>query len=250
MTTLKTLEDRLASAIGTFWSKRDSQLADGGSDGSQAYAGSRGAVVGGGHLDGFITLVHELLVEGGLQHSCVFVSKSKKKPILPGFFRATKNWDLVVVDSGKLIAIIEFKSHVGSLGNNFNNRVEEALGNATDLHTAYREGAFAPSQAPWLGYVMLLEDSADCHSPVKTQEPHFKVLPEWKNASYAQRYEVFCKKLVRERLYSAACFLISARPEKGKLATYTEPSQEIGFKNFAASLIGHAAGIATLKENP
>ena len=56
----------------------------------------------------------------------------------------------MVVD-GTLLAAFEFKSQVGpSFGNNFNNRTEEALGSATDLWTAFREGAFQTSQRPWL----------------------------------------------------------------------------------------------------
>jgi hypothetical protein len=63
--------------------------------------------------------------------------------------------------SGAWIAtVIEVKAHVGSFGNNFNNRVEEALGNATDFWSAYREATFAPSARPWLGYLMMLEHRA------------------------------------------------------------------------------------------
>ena len=41
---------------------------------------------------------------------------------LPGYFRPTKLWDLLVTYKGQLIAAIELKSHVGpSFGNNFNN---------------------------------------------------------------------------------------------------------------------------------
>jgi hypothetical protein len=34
---------------------------------------------------------------------------------------------------GSLVATVEVKSQVGSFGNNFNNRVEEAIGSATDF---------------------------------------------------------------------------------------------------------------------
>jgi hypothetical protein len=45
---------------------------------------------------------------------------------------------------------MEFKSQIGpSFGNNFNNRTEEALGSATDIWAAYREGAFKPSSRPF-----------------------------------------------------------------------------------------------------
>ncbi|MEY3276128.1 MAG: Restriction endonuclease XhoI, partial [Verrucomicrobiota bacterium] len=34
--------------------------------------------------------------------------------ILPGYFRATKNWDVLVVHRDRLLAAFEFKSQVGS----------------------------------------------------------------------------------------------------------------------------------------
>jgi hypothetical protein len=241
---LEHLERRLSEAVALFWKVRGQQLKKGGGTADAQYAGTRGAVVGGGHLDGIIDLVRALLVEGGLESASIY--PNAKSSVLPGFFRPTKEWDLVVVSDRKLIATIEFKSQVGSFGNNFNNRVEEALGNATDLHTAYREGAFAPSPAPWLGYMMLLEHCPKSTAPVGFSEPHFKVFQEWKGASYAKRYELFCQKLVRERQYNAACFLTSAERE-GIKGVYHEPCAEIGFKAFASSLIGHAAGIAKVR---
>ena len=119
-------------------------------------------------------------------------------------------------------ASVEFKSHVGSFGNNFNNRVEEALGNATDLNTAYREGAFQPSSKPWLGYMMLLEEHKKSTRPVRLREPHFPAFPEFHDASYQRRYELFCTRLVRERLYDAACLIVSPS-DKGSNGEYKEP---------------------------
>ncbi len=112
-------------------------------------------------------------------------------------------------ENGQFLAGIEFKSQVGSFGNNYNNRTEEAIGSACDLWAAYREGAFKPSARPWLGYLMLLEHAPESTRPVRAQEPHFKVFPEFKKASYAKRYEILLTKLVRERLYDSACFLLS-----------------------------------------
>lgn len=145
---------------------------------------------------------------------------------------------------GNLFAGIEFKSQAGpSYGNNFNNRVEEAIGSATDLWTAYREGAFKLSQRPWLGYFMLLEDEPRSTSPVPVQELHFKVFEEFRDASYARRYQLFCERLVRERLYDATCFLMSDR-EHGLKGNYSEPAEELSFRNFAISLMGRAQAYA------
>jgi hypothetical protein len=125
-------------------------------------------------------------------------------------FRPEKQWDLLVVVKNCLIAAVEFKSQVGpSFGNNYNNRTEEALGSATDIWAAYREGAFKPSQRPWLGYLMLLEEVPGSMRPVRAKEPHFKVFPEFRQASYAKRYEILLTKLVRDRLYDSACLLLS-----------------------------------------
>ena len=195
-------------------------------------------------MDGFVDLVKDLLLEAGMPEASIF---RKSRVELPGFFRATKEWDLLVVSEGHLLASIEFKSQVGpSFGNNYNNRTEEALGSATDIWTAYREGAFKDSPRPWLGYLMLLEETPKSLSPVAVSEPHFSVLPEFRETSYAKRYELLCLKLVRERLYDAACFLLSEN-SGGTRARYQEPSGELSFRNFVTSLTGHLIAYRNLR---
>ena len=112
------------------------------------------------------------------------------------------------------------------------------MGSALDLWTAFREGAFNKSIRPWLGYLMLLEDCTESRSPVKVSEPHFPVFKEFKSASYAKRYELFCRKLVREGHYSAACFLTSQVTE-GLQGRYVEPSPDINLLTFVRSLSAH-----------
>src|SRR2546430_10808718 len=140
-----------------------------------------------------------------------------------------------------------FKSQVGSFGNNYNNRTEEAIGSATDIWAAYREGAFKPSARPWLGYMMLLGEAPGSMRPVKAQEPHFQVFPEFKDASYAKRYEILLTKLVRERLYDSACFLMSNATD-GLKGLYKEPARELSFQNFVESLLAKAIAVAKSKQ--
>ena len=195
-------------------------------------------------MNGFINLVRDFLCESGLPKAHVYCEKSVE---LPGWYRPEKKWDLLVVSNGKLLAGIEFKSQVGSFGNNYNNRTEEAIGSATDIWAAYREGAFKPSARPWLGYLMLLEEAPSSVSPVRAREPHFKVFPEFKEASYAKRYEILLTKLVRERLYDAACFLM-ANATDGLRGVYGEPAQELSFRNFIESLAAKAIAVAKSEE--
>lgn len=236
------IESSVRSA--SFWKTRQQQERKQGAASGKRDQGSRSAVTGGAQLDGFIKLVSDLLIESGIPDGTIF---RRKHVELPGFFRPTKEWDLLVVVEGHLLGSIESKSQVGpSFGNNYNNRTEEALGSATDLWTAYREGAFRKSPRPCLGYFMLLEEVPRSTSPVAVSEPHFPVFEEFREASYAKRYELFCQRLVRERLYDAACFLLSDSVTglKGK---FREPSPELSFGNFIAFWTGRAIAYAKLR---
>jgi hypothetical protein len=189
-------------------------------------------------MDGFISLIADLAASAGADATTI---SRRKRLELPGFFRPTKEWDLLIVSNDRLIAVIEAKSQVGpSFGNNFNNRTEEAMGSALDLWTAYREGAFSPSRQPWLGYLFLLEDCPNSQRPVAVREPHFEIFPEFRDASYAKRYELFCLKLVRERHYNSASFLMSSSKD-GPSGAYSEPSPELTFASFARSFQAHIA---------
>jgi hypothetical protein len=237
------LRDEIAEAVRHFWRIRDKQgESQGGVEGDKD-RGSRAKVTGGAHIDGFVELIARKLREVGCADEHLI---RKQRTELPGFFRPTKEWDLLVIIDGHLVASIEFKSQVGSFGNNYNNRTEEAIGNATDLWTAYREGAFNPSVRPWLGYFMLLEDARGSTRAVGVSEPHFKVFEEFRGASYAKRYELLLTKLVRERLYDAACFIMSDR-EHGPSGAYREPSPELAFAPFLATLIGKVQGFMKMR---
>ena len=230
------LDLKLKSTVAQFWSSRETQAQKQGAKTGVRDAGARTTVTGGSQMDGFVALVRDALEESGVDRPVVYCERYVE---LPGWFRPEKKWDLLVVVEGCLIAAIEFKSQVGSFGNNFNNRTEEAVGSATDLWAAYREGAFKPSARPWLGYLMLLEDAPGSTRPVKSQEPHFKVFEEFRAASYARRYEVLLTKLVRERLYDATCFLMSTSTD-GPKGHYSEPVAELNFTNFISSLLAKA----------
>jgi hypothetical protein len=234
---VKDLDRRVAAAVRLFWSERKRQA---GSDtDSTEWKGERGAVTGGKHLDGFVTLICELMEESGVPGGHVHRSKKLE---LPGYFRAEKKWDLAIVANRTLIGAIELKSISGSFGNNLNNRAEEALGNATDVLTAYENGAFAPSERPWLGYVFLLNETPKSTRPVGNREPHFRVLPEFKGASYAKRAELLCERLVREGLYNAACFMLIDASAASR-GTFQEPNPELSFRKLMASLAGRLAAV-------
>jgi hypothetical protein len=205
--------------------------------------GLRSAVTGGGQMDGFIDLFVDLMVNSGFPDRYIF----RKKAIeLPGYFRPTKEWDLLVVREKTLIAALEIKSQVGpSFGNNFNNRTEEAIGSAIDLWTAFREQAFLESPQPFLGYFFMLEDCSASNRPVSVQEPHFKVFQDFVGASYVKRYEIFCRKLVLERHYTSAA-LISSTQEEGLRGQYKSPADDLSLERLTTILLKHI-GLSALR---
>jgi hypothetical protein len=231
-------EEMVRAAVSHYWNTRLSQQQKQQKSGT-VDQGLRAAVTGGAQMNGFIELFARLIASTGLNEKFI---QRKGSLELPGYFRPTKEWDLLVVKDGKLIAAIEAKSQVGpSFGNNFNNRTEEAMGSALDLWTAYREGAFHTSPHPFLGYFFMLEDCPASTRPVRVREPHFHVFPEFKGASFKKRYEVFCRKLVLERHYTASAFITSNRTD-GPDGISSTPSEELSVKNFAHALTAHVGG--------
>jgi len=235
-------EARALKAVRFFWGNRETALAKQIGSGSRD-RGSRGAVTAGRNMDGFLAIAQSLTEANGLARANICIRK--RVLTLPGFFRPTKIWDMLVIYRGTLVAALEFKSHVGpSFGNNFNNRSEEAIGTAYDLWTAWREGAFGEdAPRPFLGWIMLLEDSDRSNTPVRDNEPHFPVDPAFRGASYAQRYDLLCRRLVREGLYSSAAFMTSPRSasENGQ---YRHLSDLTSLKTFVTGFAGHIASVA------
>lgn len=242
------IEKRLQDAVQSYWDARsknkEKQIQSGKID-----AGTRGEVTGGTQMGALEVLVADILCDAGLERLDV---RTRTALELPGYFRATKKWDLIVVSGGQLVAAMEFKSQAGkSIGNNVNNRSEEAVGSAKDLWTAFREGRFGNSPAPFLGYFFLLEDRESVKRSVANKEPYFAVDPAYRGeekkakqgdqryagVSYGKRYELLCRRLVLERLYSSASFVMATNSLPTQI---TQPAEDLTFQRLAAALRGHA----------
>ena len=217
---------------------------------------ARGEVTGGTQMGALEVLVADILCEAGLKKLDV---RTRTALELPGYFRATKKWDLIVVSDGRLVLAMEFKSQAGkSIGNNVNNRSEEAVGSAKDIWTAYREGRFGSSPTPFLGYFFMLEDRENVKRAVSNKEPYFAVDPIFRGAKkskeskdqysgvpYAKRYEILCRRLVLERLYTSACFLMSTN---SKPTVVSQPANDLTFARFVAALRGHVVTFLGAKQ--
>jgi len=232
---------KAAEAVMAFWGNRAAaklkQIEAGIID-----QGERAGVTGGKNMDGFVALLLDLINANGLGHAEIHLKRAVLT--LPGYFRPTKLWDLIITYKGELIAAIELKSQVGpSFGNNFNNRTEEAIGTAHDIWTAYREEAFGKQGRPFIGWLMLVEDEVKSRSPIRDASPHFPVFKEFQGASYLKRYDLLCQRLVQEQLYTSAALITSPRSacETGE---FGQMSEMTSLTAFVASFAGHIAATA------
>lgn len=225
-------------AIRKFWETRESAGLKQ-KPSAKIDSGERSKVTAGKNMDGFVDLIKTIVCANGLTKANIKLNTSALT--LPGFFRPTKRWDILVIHDNVLIAAIELKSHVGpSFSNNFNNRTEEALGTAKDIWTAFREGAFGDNTAPFIGWLMLLEDSPKSCLPVKATSPNFQIFSEFKNTSYTDRYNLLCKKMIQERLYTSATLITSRKTEK-TCGNFKTSEGMTGLKSFVSSLAAHVA---------
>lgn len=231
---LEDIEQQVADATSYYWATLSDQ-ADVQLKSENAARGRRSQVLGGSQMDGFAQLIENALVDAGVPRQAVLHDHDAT---LPGYYRATKRWDIAVVLDDELLAVMELKSIASSFGNNLNNRIEEAVGNNTDLYQAYEQGLFEPSPTPWVGYLILMADTEKSRTSVRIREPNFEVDDEFKDASYIDRSEQLCLRMVRQRLVDAATF-ITSRKEDGLDGHYDEPNEELTFRRYASSLVAH-----------
>jgi hypothetical protein len=213
--------------------------------------GRRSESTGGKQMDSLANLIAQLFKDEGLPEESI---RYKSQRNVPGYYRPTKDWDLLVVHKGMLVAAVELKSIASSFGKNMNNRIEEAIGIAEDVRTAYREGTFGTSK-PWLGYLFVISDEEETRRPTqlnKTSLPVDEVFLNedargWRDrgVSYQKRAETFCRRLVLEQLYDAACFVVSSRDPEAEVL---QPADDMTFGRFAASIRGHARYVLELDE--
>lgn len=220
---------RAEEAVRFFWESRNDAAARNAA-GDRADQGRRGEATGGKALDQFVSLMEGLVELSGFDGARVSIRRGQIA--LPGYYRPSKQWDLVVTHDGDVVAAVEFKSHMGltNLGKNYNNRNEEAVGSAVDFWTAWESTEAA--DRPFLGWFLLVEESYESTRPLVSRVSYGQVDSEFRGASFLQRYDILCQRLVGNGLYSAAGVMgISA--EDATSGEYSDVSDATSFVSFA-----------------
>jgi hypothetical protein len=229
----------LELAIAAYWRTKDEQEAAADEIRSTA-EGTAKTVRGGGQFNPLVNLISRFFTDAGYPLESVGVEG--RKVTLPGFFRPNKRWDLVVVHKGVLVAAIEMKALGGpSFGNNYNNRIEEAIGNSIDLSRANLEDLTGPEK-PWLGYFFLMNDEEGSRRPTSPREGCFPIEEFWLGRSFQERFEITASRLLDEKFYDSICYVISSTEDPGP----REPVQKLDWQHFCAGIKGRIEYLASL----
>lgn len=224
------LKKRAKDAIDALWKARADAAkaqAAAGRDANDSRAGK--------HLDAFADLMGDIALKAGFTLDEV---RYRTGVEIPGYYRPTKRWDLIVVRANQLCAAIEFKSMMGAYGKNLNNRSEEALGAAADVWAAFKEGTLG-NRPPWLGYLFVIRDEEQSTAPVGvalSTPPAEKI---FEGTSYVDRYGILCERMVRERIYSGAAYVATAG---ARSAGWREPRPGLEMRSFLHAFHGHLIG--------
>ncbi len=254
------------SAIRHWWKSK--QLNAAGIAASQG--GSRDQNLRGDTMHGFRDAIMDSLIAEGVNKEDIFYGAqlSKLAACLPSYYRASKNWDIVVcinshfkrlldptLPEPRLVLAIEFKSQNESIGKNQNNRIEESIGNAYDFWASYENRNFIHlTPRPWLGYLFVGRYAdGDENKTVEVNQPHFPTdaafsghdsnarlaATKVKGPSYAERYKVFLERMLGKKLYDGACFIVTHESIKDSDANYRVLFPELSGERFVAGIRRH-----------
>lgn len=193
----------------------------------KAQGGTRAQVTGGKHLAGINALLLDelqLLGLSGLTHAL------NRQATVPGYYRAAKSWDLLVLRHGQPLLALEYKSMTGSEGKNLNNRADEVIGAALDLKRAQEEGLLPHGMKR--GYVFLMEVTPAVTVPVGVNVRVGTPDPAFKGASYLKRMGLLCERLRDDAVYDMAWALGVTRTPPD----FIEPLPSVGWDRFKADL--------------
>jgi len=205
-------------------------------DSGRAQAGTRSEVTGGLHLRGINQLiVDEIRATGATDLELRF----DRQAVLPGWYRPSKAWDLLVLQHGRPILVVEYKSMAGSVSNNLNNRADEVLGIAEDARQAEKHGILPANLRR--AYIYVIEVTPSVRRPVSTGRPVGDPDIIFHGASYLDRVAIMCERMRESGLYHLVWVVGVMRDPLG----FAEPSAAVGWDRFVSDLrAGFAHGQA------
>ncbi len=155
----------------------------------------------GRHMGSTAKFVRQMFIDAGLAEHEVTLNT-----VVPGYYRRSKNWDVVAVHKGNLVGLVELKSQNDSPGENANNRIEEAIGNAHDAIAVQDVTEAFGSLGVWAAWAMIFHRDVDRVSS-RERTAKFPLDPAFYPFSYAKQYGIMIQRLIAHNVYQAGWML-------------------------------------------
>lgn len=139
------------------------------------------------HMQSIAAFVQQMFIDAGLPEHEVTIDS-----VVPGYFRRSKNWDVVAIHKGHLVGVVELKSQASSPGNNANNRIEEAIGSSVDAKTVQEMTKAFGTLGVWSAWCMTFNRDCESGVPIKPVPPRQlrvpAIDPAFQDMTYATQY--------------------------------------------------------------
>jgi hypothetical protein len=175
------------------------------------------------HMRSIAMFVRQMFIDAGLPEADVTVDS-----IIPGYYRRSKNWDVVAMHKGHLVGVVELKSQASSPSNNANNRIEEAIGSAVDAKAVQElTGAFG-NLGVWAAWSMTFNRDCESGNPIRLTSVQKSKLrfplndSAFENMTYAKQYAKAVERFIAQKVYDAGWMLITWVNRDGTIG-YDEP---------------------------
>jgi hypothetical protein len=159
------------------------------------------------HMQSLAMFVRQMFIDAGLPEADVTVDS-----IVPGYYRRSKNWDVVATHKGHLVGVVELKSQASSPGNNANNRIEEAIGSAVDAKAVQElTGAFG-NLGVWAAWCMTFNRDCESGNPIRRQKGRLRFPlndSAFDDMTYATQYAKAVERFIAQKVYDAGWMLMT-----------------------------------------
>ncbi|SFP68647.1 PaeR7I family type II restriction endonuclease [Amycolatopsis rubida] len=169
------------------------------------------------HMQSLAVFVRQMFIDAGLSEDEVTTDT-----VIPGYFRRSKNWDVVALHKGHLVGVVELKSQENSPGNNANNRIEEAIGSVVDAKTVQDISENFGKLGVWAAWCMTFNRDCEPRRRNGVRSKHFPLDPEFVPFSYASQYGKAIERLIARNLYQAGWMVRTWVNDDGTVG-YDEP---------------------------
>lgn len=169
------------------------------------------------HMQSLAAFVRQMFLDAGLSEDEVATDT-----VIPGYFRRSKNWDVVAIHKGHLVGVVELKSQEKSPGNNANNRIEEAIGSVVDAKTVQDIGEAFGKLGVWAAWCMTFNRDCEPQRRNGVRSKHFPLDPAFATFSYAGQYGTAIERLISQNLYQAGWMIRTWVNDNGTV-DYDEP---------------------------